>query len=351
MLRPSVALGFQGKKVSGRDSLELTLALDYVKRWREVLAQEPDAAPDELAEEDGLTDIHAVDRFISLMQDRLDVEKSMGFSSADDALLESMGIASAGYLFEKASPDEEKLEKLRRVCEQHADHGMSQSNLYATLNFLSQYTMAHSDAFARLWIDAFLFRVTAIAHGTTRHIMGVELLVEPDAVVEQPRRLKLGGLVDYVVFLVEDRYAGSVINAPNLTQAVRGARDKLHGLFVAGAKGQERNLDDHIAQVIAEMFTCAKRLGSRYIRGALTSGTEWIFLLLEVNADQKGGRFWQTYPRMVNREMDNIEEVRTWTVQQRSVDKIVAILVDWTLHCAENLTDDDWFVREARKGT
>ncbi|KAI9066931.1 hypothetical protein FKP32DRAFT_1589111 [Trametes sanguinea] len=319
MLHPSVAPGFQGKgkKVSGRDSLELTLALDYVKRWREVLAQEPDAAPDELAEEDGLTDIHAVDRFISLMEDRLFVEE----------------------------------EKLRRVREQHADHGMSQSNLYATLNFLCQYTMAHSDAFARLWIDAFLFRVTAIAHGTTRHIMGVELLVEPDAVVDQPRRLKLGGLVDYVVFLVEDRYAGSVINAPNLTQAVRRARDKLHGLFVAGAKGQERNLDDHIAQVIAEMFTCAKRLGSRYIRGALTSGTGWIFLLLEVNADQKGGRFWHTYPWRVNREMLSDGNVRAWTVQQHSVDTIVAILADWTLHCAENLTDDDWFERDARKGT
>ncbi|CDO74642.1 hypothetical protein BN946_scf184944.g1 [Trametes cinnabarina] len=337
------------KRVSGLDSLELTLALDYVKRWREVLAKEPDATPDELAEEEGLTDIDAVDRFISLMEDRLLVEKSMGFSSANNALLDSMGITFAGFLLEKAKPGEEKL---RRVREQHADHGMSQSNLYATLNFLCQYTMAHSAAVARLWIDAFLFRVTAIAHGTMRHVMGVEVCVEPDVVIEQPRRVKLTGLVDYVIFVVEDRFAASVINAANLTRAVQEAQDKLHGLFVAEAKSQERDLKDHIAQVIAEMFACAKCLGSRYIRGALTSGTEWIFVLLEVNADQKGGRYWRSYPRRVNREMETDANVRTWTVQQHTVDTIVAILADWTLHCAENLTDDDdWFELEMGKGT
>ena len=62
----------------------------------------------------------------------------MGFSSADHALLQSMDITQGGHLAYKRLDKE----KVRRVREQDGDNGMSQSNLYGTLNFLLQHTIA-----------------------------------------------------------------------------------------------------------------------------------------------------------------------------------------------------------------
>ena len=58
-------------------------------------------------------------------------------------------------------------------------------------------------------MDAFLCRVTAMARGTTRLIMGVEVFSEPETLVEQPRRVQLGGLLDYVIFLVDEDVAST----------------------------------------------------------------------------------------------------------------------------------------------
>ncbi|KAI0324671.1 hypothetical protein GY45DRAFT_1331294 [Cubamyces sp. BRFM 1775] len=331
---------FRRKEVSGRDFLELSLALEYMRRWRDVLDKESDVAPNETAEE-GVVDVVAVDRFISRMEERLQTAKSIGFSSADNPLLQSMGITQAGHLASKGTDKE----KIRHVREQDAPHGMSQSNLYGTLNLLLQHTIARSEALSRLWIDAFLCRVIAMTRGTTRLVMGMEAFAPPEIVVEQPRRVQLGGLLDYVIFLVDEDVAGMVMTSLNLAEAITQAkRRQMHGLFVAEAKSQEQPLSAYIPQVVTEMFICAKRMGSRYIRGALTSGREWIFVLLELNADKKGGQYWRSdVPRKV-KEYDESDELSVGaTVNESDVDVIVAILKDWITRCAENITDDDWF--------
>ena len=64
---------FRRKEVSGRDFLELSLALESVNKWRDVLESESDVllAPNEIAGAWGLVDVTAVDHFITLMEDRL----------------------------------------------------------------------------------------------------------------------------------------------------------------------------------------------------------------------------------------------------------------------------------------
>ncbi|KAH9895610.1 hypothetical protein C8Q73DRAFT_443774 [Cubamyces lactineus] len=89
--------------------------------------------------------------------------------------------------------------------------------------------------------------------------------------------------------------AGMVMSSSNLPEAIQQAkRREVHGVFVAEAKSPEQILSDHIPQVVTEMIVCAERMGSRYIRGTVTSGREWIFLLLELNADQEGGQYWRS---------------------------------------------------------
>ncbi|KAH9895620.1 hypothetical protein C8Q73DRAFT_444152 [Cubamyces lactineus] len=222
----------------------------------------------------------------------------MAFSSAKHANLQSMSTTQAGHLAYKGGGKD----KVRRVREQHADHGMSQSNLYGTLNFLLQHTIFRSEALSRLCVDAFLCRVTATARSTTRLIMGVEVLAEPETLVEMPRRIQLGGLQDYVIFLVEEDVAGMDMSSSNHPEAIQQAkRREVHGVFVAEAKSQEQILSDHIPQVVTEMIVCAKRMGSRYICGTLTSAREWIVLLLELNAEQKSGQYWRSISRKVKR--------------------------------------------------
>ena len=69
---------YRRKEVSGRDFLELSLALESVNRWRDVLEQESDVllAPNEIAGAWGLVDVTAVDHFITLMEDRLHAAKA-----------------------------------------------------------------------------------------------------------------------------------------------------------------------------------------------------------------------------------------------------------------------------------
>ena len=69
---------------------------------------------------------------------------------------------------------------------------------------------------------------------------------------------------------------------------------------------------------------------SRYIRGALTNGREWIFVLLELNSDQKGGKYWRSdIPRKVKQSYESDELAKDVTVKESDVDVIVAILADW----------------------
>ena len=60
---------------------------------------------------------------------------------------------------------------------------------------------------------------------------------------------------------------------------------------------------------------------SRYIRGTITDGTDWIFLYLELNAEQTGGKYYQSIAMSVN-EADI-------AVNKDKVDKLVAVLADW----------------------
>ena len=82
------------------------------------------------------------------------------------------------------------------------------------------------------------------------------------------------------------------------------------GLFVTEAKQEGVSLAQHVAQAVAEMYASAKYLmydlgfllmlftnvephltRKRNLRGALTNGHEWTFLILYLNEDGNGGTY------------------------------------------------------------
>jgi len=83
------------------------------------------------------------------------------------------------------------------------------------------------------------------------------------------------------------------------------------------------------------MYACAKQLKKPIIRGVLTNGHDWIFLVLELNADGNGGEYLQSD------EICVIE--RDKSVSEASCSLITGIIAHWLRHIHEELGDDDYF--------
>ncbi|KAL1940913.1 hypothetical protein VTO73DRAFT_7549 [Trametes versicolor] len=335
----------------GLDCQELATALHFVKQWRAKLDEEADASPD-AATDDGF-DIDAVDSFVSLMESRLSATKAsthflfltrqltvshgMGFSSIDTKILARADIVYAGDLSAK---DPSTLAIRERIAQENAagaEHLMPAQNLHTKLDFLLQHTIHHASA--RLWIESFLFRITAMIQTDKQLVIGLEVFAAPEVITTTPPTIAIGGHVDYLLFFVDKRAAPRMLDAVNLESALRNKAQAVPGLFVAEAKGVSHMLGTHVPQAVVEMQACASRLKSTYIRGALTNGTSWIFLLLELDTSFLGGRYWESARQDVVIQSSGD---RRW-VDKESVDRMAALLAHWAKHCAEDLTEDDWF--------
>jgi len=117
----------------------------------------------------------------------------------------------------------------------------------------------------------------------------------------------------------------------------------LSGLLVAEAKSVGVQLDEHTPQVVAEM--CATAVHTRYdplclsallltfglhlcrediVRGVLTNGFEWIFLILHLNKGGKGGKYMASPTVRIIMDHDI-----TWKVLSPGPDIVAGILADW----------------------
>jgi len=83
------------------------------------------------------------------------------------------------------------------------------------------------------------------------------------------------------------------------------------------------------------MAACATRINQKTIRGALSNGRTWIFLILTFNDDAPGGLYCDSEPIDLKMFGD--------TIGHESADLIAGILSHWIAHAYEELQDDDWF--------
>jgi len=82
-----------------------------------------------------------------------------------------------------------------------------------------------------------------------------------------------------------------------------------------------------------------KKLGKTIIRGALTSGHDWIFIILKMHPDGNGGVYAES------------EKIRLMAVFPPGVEQIsrtmcatiAGIIAHWIDHSNEEIGDDDWF--------
>lgn len=179
-----------------------------------------------------------------------------------------------------------------------------------------------------MWINAFLFRVASLLRcsSNSKLVLNVEENALP--VAQDPSILNfLFGSVNFTAILTTEAHAGEtsslflhkvlfhsflaeflLMNGPGKLKTL-SAQD--HVLLVMEARGPNQRLESHVPQAICEMYACARHIrwvnsrhhihsnssfsGKTIFRGALTNGHKWIFLVLILNEDGNGGKYFQSH--------------------------------------------------------
>jgi hypothetical protein len=130
--------------------------------------------------------------------------------------------------------------------------------------------MNQNEAAARLWINAFFFRVAVMLSGTSKFVLAVEPSLLP---VPVDSNSFLSGFVDFTAISTTDTHTpvrptflSSRVPTYTHSLAVELWEDNElkkspgQALFVTEAKGPNQRLASHIPQAVSELYACAKHL-------------------------------------------------------------------------------------------
>ncbi|KAN0078031.1 hypothetical protein V8E55_010088 [Tylopilus felleus] len=223
----------------------------------------------------------------------------------DDNDLTRLHITSRGFILLKPNYEERVVATTFRG----ENEFWSSQNLYRHLQLLESLVPQGTKASARVWIHAFFFRASA--------------MLPPDKPTTlSPSSLStLSGFVDYTAVVASQRVARTSLS---FCQTM---------LFHAS---------DHVPQAVREMYACGKILQKKVLRGALTNGYDWIFLLIKINDDYNGASYQESAVlslRTTGRFHREPKIERPWP------DLIAAILSYWIENSTVDLGSDDWFER------
>jgi len=100
------------------------------------------------------------------------------------------------------------------------------------------------------------------------------------------------------------------------------------------------NPSGYVPQAVCEIYACGQFLQKKVLRGALTNGRNWIFLLVKFNDNYDGASYKQSSIVQLEQRRSIDGQV---VIPKPWPDLIAAILVDWTKNSFEDLGSDDWF--------
>ncbi|KAF5323097.1 hypothetical protein D9611_009362 [Ephemerocybe angulata] len=199
----------------------------------------------------------------------------------------------------------------------------------------------HNATFIRNVIEAFLFRAITMMLPSHDLLLVPEDRGGPSGSLEVPR---MGG-VDYTLIVKSPSAAKIHVDVPNWLPI---DLDKSQGeridsaFFVAVADGPLESLgDSQLPAVVLEMSARAKSLGKSHVRGALTSGTRWVFIALELNPDNGGAKYWVSEEVEFLRSLIGARDF-AWSKEGKPA-LIAAILSTWIQQSFEELKEDEWF--------
>ncbi|PPQ82498.1 hypothetical protein CVT26_012952 [Gymnopilus dilepis] len=228
-----------------------------------------------------------------------DGDEVVGVVSEDDMeqLFSGMSLQDLDNISLERGPDLvlllDKTAVLRNLSASRGNSEFWTSNALCThLNMLKEFVTLNQ-AGARLWINAFFFRARAILSETDAGSdMATVLSLEQHVNVTVNPSTDLSGFIDYTALRGPKNIAKTFLTAPVLK--VKRNKEGLT-LFVNEAKKFDVPLEDFIPQTVAEMYACAKALDKSVVRGALTNGNYWIFIIVRLKGD--GATYHKTATR------------------------------------------------------
>ncbi|KAF4603013.1 hypothetical protein AB1N83_001894 [Pleurotus pulmonarius] len=292
-------------------------------------AANPDDDSHDLTPVDDIADM--VEAIRKLLEPKLNSRPVLSLSSLRQEEIELLHLTEGPYLVLMANP--RRLDEERVIGEHQL---WSHETFYRHLCFL-QSSVSHTGASARTFIDAFCYRAAAILSSRSsegkRVVLGLELPV--NATVGGGEAI-LRGFVDYAILFAGDTRATSFICEPLLSKI------RLHSdcvLFVTEAKAVDVSLYHQLPQALGAMYACSAAVNKKIIRGALTNGRAWLFLVLKVLPDGRGGEY------SVSKEISIMTAGADFTleVNSNSCAQISVIIASWIENSFEDLDSSDWY--------
>ncbi|CAA7266397.1 unnamed protein product [Cyclocybe aegerita] len=241
--------------------------------------------------------------------------------------LPKLNILEAGLL--KLKSDAVLAEQVQKTKVVGQDDIWSSINLYRHLERLQTLIgRPKNEAAARAWTDAFLFRVSAMVLQNETMVLSMKQSIPPTA-MKSPSSTTLHGVVEYTAEAA-DRSVDEIFLSDPAIERMKLAMPS--GLVVTVAKSFSMSLQDHIPQAVCKM--------KPVVCGVLTVGDTWIFLVVVMNSNSDGAKYWQS------------EEISILTLTPPGharitspwPDVVAGILADWMKQRFEDIEGgDDWF--------
>ncbi|KAJ7126074.1 hypothetical protein C8R44DRAFT_780994 [Mycena epipterygia] len=312
-------------RISGLDGAELFQSYSALKQLRATLTYMEEEAEGEAQSSKLEVFAGQINKVLEMMESRLDDPQSTAFSAMTDTMLEDrLNIVHAGDLHLK-SDHAQRIEQSRFLGNQ--EH-MSSQHMHQHLAMLDGLVPRTSEAAARLWIDTLFFRAAAMVPADKRMVLNIE----PSTAIHTNSNMSIPRKIEYTAVVAPLELESLIFQIPALDSLKRRLPT---GFFVI--EGKIDLLFAQLPQACAELYGCAKIIGKNTVRGALTNGNEWFFIILQLNAnEQPGATYRHTLPLAI------VSTVPSRTAPA-GADLIAGILSFWIQHGSEDIQEDDWF--------
>ncbi|KAL0952597.1 hypothetical protein HGRIS_006852 [Hohenbuehelia grisea] len=223
-------------------------------------------------------------------------------------------------------------ERVQDVSSLGSNQFMSSQVFYSLLSSLSSLISTTCKASARSWVDIFLYRVSAMLRPPRRMVLRKE-----DSTAPTPHPA-LADQINYTAVIVEEPTTAGVLFDRNDLHNFPGYPRLT--IFVVEARGPPMVLHPYIDRAVEQLFATAKALKKTQLRGTITNGFTWIFVIVYLN-DTGGGTYSISWPLAFSIAQAN--ELYHVPEMDKMPNLISAVLTYWLERSFEDIEQDDWF--------
>ncbi|KAF5313144.1 hypothetical protein D9619_002642 [Psilocybe cf. subviscida] len=201
----------------------------------------------------------------------------------------------------------------------------SANGFFTHLSLLERLVSKGEEATAaQSWINALFFRVAAILPAGNHMVLKLERAESPIPLTDVP------GTMNWIALVTPSKVAAEGFTfMPLIPGLMEDSNASI--LFVSERRD---NKSANIQSTVCDMYKWARTRGENIIRGALTDGESWIFLILKLDAN--GGGVWMRTDEIGIK--DSFSKLSEFELAL-----IPGILAHWVMHSHKDLEDGDYF--------